>query len=234
MKKNFTLIELLVVVTIIAILAGMLLPALSRAKSSAQLSSCTSNMKQLGTLTVFYTHDYDDWLPSGYLANYISWVNVYANKYNSDGGIYLCPSAENGASWDQENVTTSNQEGVCYGINYGLLGYSWIDNNTGPQKVARLLAAVGDKPIFGDVYPGPGAEGFMLTLKETIGTDGLTSLDKTNKKPWQVDDARHLNRANFTYLGGHVKTLTTETMKNNAKELFCPYQSGRNQFIGGI
>ena len=70
--------------------------------------------------------------------------------------------------------------------------------------------------------------------KETIGTDGLTSLDKTNKKPWQVDDARHLNRANFTYLGGHVKTLTTETMKNNAKELFCPYQSGRNQFIGGI
>ena len=62
-RIGFTLVELLVVISVIALLIGLLLPALSGARDAARFVACQSNQRQIGTSVIVYTNDHDDFLP---------------------------------------------------------------------------------------------------------------------------------------------------------------------------
>lgn len=63
---HFTLVELLIVIGLIAMLCSILLPALNKAKQSAKMISCASQMKQMGIATMEYTSDYESYIPMTY------------------------------------------------------------------------------------------------------------------------------------------------------------------------
>ncbi len=63
MQRGFTLIELLVVLAILALLIGILLPALGKARGAARAGVCLSNQRQIGTAMVFYANEFDGWVP---------------------------------------------------------------------------------------------------------------------------------------------------------------------------
>jgi prepilin-type N-terminal cleavage/methylation domain-containing protein len=146
-RRGFTLIELLVVIAIIAILAAILFPVFARARQTARISRCCSNLRQLGAAFRMYANDYNGKLPLGtddlwginyflggsgtiaafsYGGPYGVWIwDSGIKEYVRDREVWHCP-ADYGGVWNDFHIVPSMYRVIGGSYEYNiLLLYDW-------------------------------------------------------------------------------------------------------------
>ena len=211
-SSAFTLIELLVVVAIIAILAGMLLPALSRAKSKSKETRCVSNERQISLGYMLYSEDQNGYLPvagtsdppgSGWVApsRWFLEISPYIGKGFSDwkeleaaDKVVACPSATLGPEVIPSTVPGHEGYGG-YGHNYAYLGYTEVDH----VKMSSITKPV-ETCMNGDgLDPTPELNwwnyGYLYPPRIVVG-------------PY----VRHGEGGNYAWADGHVSKISWDIM----------------------
>ena len=143
-RSIFTLIELLVVIAIIAVLAQMLLPALTKAKEAAKNTNCLANLKQITLVCQMYTDENADTPPVAYTGDntYRGWVPAILGKSANSlawtkSSYFHCPSDVfvGGTIWAEGQWTSKPNQRVSYALNSGhLWNTRWTDSTTNRQE----------------------------------------------------------------------------------------------------
>ena len=185
-KKAFTLIELLVVMAIIAVLASLLLPVLSKAKTQSNDAKCMSNLRQCGVALNLYLQDYNDRL---------FWTSTNVSLEGMDWFVWAGRTNNNQIGAAQGNLFNGTDRPLNhYGVTEGVVTCPMDHGRAVDQTTYDLFEWVGNSYIFNfgglpPFKPGDGLDGVsagnLTNVSQTVVfACGVLSYPATETKGW--------------------------------------------------
>ncbi len=219
-RKYFTLIELLIVVAIIAILAGMLLPALNQARERVRNTQCTNMLKQIGTACQLYANDHRDSLHAenqgpGKFSNSKKRISPKYNGYKLLAGGYLGGSGEF-ADYSSSSTITESTIPLEYKQKAAKYFKCPSDNNSNYKMEANNRDSSYFELIFNSsggssLYGSPGQKAPRMRM----GKDSPSRAIYFDMAIFASSTAvyNHTSSSNVLALGGHVYSKNISAIK---------------------